>query len=148
MSPLFYTFIFLSSILYFFAICLCCWYFSSYLCKLIYRHFVIGGLHCTYLLNRFLILQTSIKTTKQYLAIAAVTTQTLAVGYRAGPGIDLIDLSGRILRQLSKALHLHNLLLISYYLSLSCFQYYISLIASQHLFNIHNFVALFSYKCI
>ncbi|KAK3706884.1 hypothetical protein RRG08_051287 [Elysia crispata] len=43
----------------------------------------------------------SIKTSKKYSAIAAVTTQTLAVGYRAGCGIDLIDLSGRILHQLS-----------------------------------------------
>ncbi|KAK3762626.1 hypothetical protein RRG08_040394, partial [Elysia crispata] len=45
---------------------------------------------------------TSIKTTKEYGAIAAVTTQTLAVGYWRG--IDLIDLSGRILRQLSSTL--------------------------------------------
>ncbi|KAK3781919.1 hypothetical protein RRG08_064174 [Elysia crispata] len=44
------------------------------------------------------------KTSKQYLAIAAVTTQTLAVGLWSGAGIDLIDLSGRILRQLSSTL--------------------------------------------
>ncbi|KAK3758659.1 hypothetical protein RRG08_000216 [Elysia crispata] len=49
-------------------------------------------------------IKTSIKTLKKYLAIAAVTTQTLAVGFWSGAGIDLIDLSGRILRQLSSAL--------------------------------------------
>ena len=131
-----------------FVICPCNWYFSQYLCNLTDGYFVIGGLHCTDLLNRFLILQTSIKTTKQYTAIAAVTTQTLAVGSMFCVGIDFIDLSGRILRQLSKALHLHNLLLISYYLSSSYFQSSISSIVSQHLFNIHKLVALFSYKCI
>ncbi|KAK3744151.1 hypothetical protein RRG08_064178 [Elysia crispata] len=45
-------------------------------------------------------IKTSMKTSKHYTAIAAVTTQTLAVGYLSGAGIDLIDLSGRILRQL------------------------------------------------
>ncbi|KAK3724964.1 hypothetical protein RRG08_005395 [Elysia crispata] len=49
--------------------------------------------------------QTSIKTSKQYKAIAAVTTQTLAVSYRSGAGIDLIDLSGGILYQLSSKLY-------------------------------------------
>ncbi|KAK3783397.1 hypothetical protein RRG08_005392, partial [Elysia crispata] len=50
-------------------------------------------------------IKTSMKTSKKYLAIAAVTTQTLAVGYLSGAGIDLIDLSGRILRQLSSTLN-------------------------------------------
>ncbi|KAK3730143.1 hypothetical protein RRG08_039919 [Elysia crispata] len=49
-------------------------------------------------------LKRSIDTAKPYQAIAAVTTQTLAVGYWFCAGIDLIDLSGRILRQLSSTL--------------------------------------------
>ncbi|KAK3772929.1 hypothetical protein RRG08_039921 [Elysia crispata] len=49
-------------------------------------------------------IKTSIKTTKQYTAIAAVTTQTLAVGSMFCVGIDFIDLSGRILRQLNSTL--------------------------------------------
>ena len=111
---------------------------------LTFRH---RQIRCTDLLNRFLILQTSVKTTKQYGAIAAVTTQTLAVGSMFCAGIDLIDLSGRILRQLSMALYFHNLLVISYYLSLSYFQSFIIPIVLHHIFNI-KFVALFSYKRI
>ncbi|KAK3782450.1 hypothetical protein RRG08_025473 [Elysia crispata] len=46
-------------------------------------------------------LKTSIKTAKPCCAIAAVDAQTLAVGYFGIDGIDLIDLSGRILQQIS-----------------------------------------------
>ncbi|KAK3704667.1 hypothetical protein RRG08_000992, partial [Elysia crispata] len=45
-----------------------------------------------------------IKTSKEYDAIAAVTTRTLAAGYLSGAGIDLIDLSGNILYQMSSVL--------------------------------------------
>ena len=85
-----------------------------YISFLIQRHVDIRGFHRTHRFNRFLILQTSMKTSKKYWAIAAVTTQTLAIGYWPDAGIDLIDLSGRILRQLSEALYLHNLLLYSF----------------------------------
>ncbi|KAK3697907.1 hypothetical protein RRG08_005856 [Elysia crispata] len=51
------------------------------------------------------LIKTSIETSRQYDAIAAVTTQTLAVGYASHAGIDLIDLSGRILRQISSTLY-------------------------------------------
>ena len=112
---------------------------------LTFRH---RQIRCTDLQKRFLILQTSVKTTKHYGAIAAVTTQILAVGSMFRAGIDLIDLSGRILRQLSNALYFHNLLVISYYLSLSYFQSFIIPIVSHHIFNINKFVALFSYKHI
>ncbi|KAK3724962.1 hypothetical protein RRG08_005393 [Elysia crispata] len=50
-------------------------------------------------------IKTSLKTTKKYMAIAAVTTQTIAVGYTNSLGIDLIDLSGNILYQLSSTLN-------------------------------------------
>ncbi|KAK3725300.1 hypothetical protein RRG08_036694, partial [Elysia crispata] len=49
-------------------------------------------------------IKTSIKTSKEYTAIAAVTTQTLAVGSFLPAGMDLIDLSGRILRLLNSTL--------------------------------------------
>ncbi|RUS70474.1 hypothetical protein EGW08_021765, partial [Elysia chlorotica] len=48
--------------------------------------------------------QSWIKTDKACWAIAAASPQTLAVGYWC-PGIDLMDLSGRILRRLSSTLH-------------------------------------------
>ncbi|GFR85172.1 hypothetical protein ElyMa_002435700, partial [Elysia marginata] len=51
------------------------------------------------------VLQTSITTSKPCWAIAAVDQGTLAVGYHWGDhGIDLIDSSGHILRQLSSDL--------------------------------------------
>ncbi|KAK3800901.1 hypothetical protein RRG08_051136 [Elysia crispata] len=52
---------------------------------------------------------TSIQTSCQCWAITAVDTATLAVGYYAMfhrvPGIDLIDMTGRVLRRLSESLH-------------------------------------------
>ena len=102
----------------------------------------MGGFCCTYLLNHFLFLQKFIKTSKNYWAISAVTTQTLAVS--SWPGIDLIDLSGNILYQMSKAFHLHNLFLICSHLSLSCFQSVEISIVSQGFFNVHTFVFFFS----
>ncbi|GFR92080.1 hypothetical protein ElyMa_002609100, partial [Elysia marginata] len=48
--------------------------------------------------------ETSITTSKPCWATAAVDQGTLAVGYWRVDGIDLIDLSGHILRQLSKVL--------------------------------------------
>ena len=56
----------------------------------------------------FFFLQTSIQTAKPCVAIAAVDAKTLAVGYVDVFGIDLIDLSGRVLRQISKALGFSN----------------------------------------
>ncbi|KAK3748129.1 hypothetical protein RRG08_030562 [Elysia crispata] len=46
---------------------------------------------------------TSIQTPGQCWAITAVDTATLAVGYSGHPGIDLIDMTGRDLRRLSKS---------------------------------------------
>ncbi|KAK3764816.1 hypothetical protein RRG08_015655, partial [Elysia crispata] len=46
-------------------------------------------------------LKASIKTERQYWAIAAVTTKTLAVSDLYGAGVDLIDLSGMLLYKLS-----------------------------------------------
>ncbi|GFN94057.1 hypothetical protein PoB_002056300 [Plakobranchus ocellatus] len=45
----------------------------------------------------------SLQTSRGYYAVAAVTKQTFAVGYfyLAGPGIDLIDKDGQVLRQIS-----------------------------------------------
>ena len=99
----------------------------------------MGGFCCTYLLNRFFFLQTPIKTSKKYWAIAAVTTRNLAVGYTTGPGIDLIDLSGNILYKMSKDFHLHNLFLIYFHLYLSCFQPVEISIVSQGFFNVHKY---------
>ncbi|KAK3757015.1 hypothetical protein RRG08_061628 [Elysia crispata] len=47
---------------------------------------------------------TSIQTYGDCWAITAVDTGTLAVGYDGVPGIDLIDMTGRFLRRLSKSL--------------------------------------------
>ncbi|KAK3801593.1 hypothetical protein RRG08_011918, partial [Elysia crispata] len=56
---------------------------------------------------------TSIQTSCQCWAITAVDTATLAVGYYAMlhrvPGIDLIDMTGRVLRRLSKSLDTQHL---------------------------------------
>ena len=95
----------------------------------------MGGFCCTYLRNRLLFLQTPIKTSKRYFAIAAVTAQNLAVGYSIGAGIDLIDLSGNILYKMSKDFHLYNLFLICSHLSLSCFQSVKISIVSQGFFQ-------------
>ncbi|GFO31615.1 hypothetical protein PoB_005812000 [Plakobranchus ocellatus] len=46
-----------------------------------------------------------IETSKQYEAVAAVNNQTLAIGYWTGQGIDLIDLQGRVLRQICSSVH-------------------------------------------
>ena len=48
-------------------------------------------------------LQRDILTSKDYGAIAAVDRNTLAVGYDGSPGIDLIDLSGQVLRNISES---------------------------------------------
>ena len=54
-------------------------------------------------------LQRDILTSKKYRAIAAVDSKHLAVGYYGSPGIDLIDLSGRVLRNISESdLYHHN----------------------------------------
>ncbi|GFR64619.1 hypothetical protein ElyMa_005511700 [Elysia marginata] len=64
----------------------------------LYRAPRIDVIHVT---PQDLTLKTSIPTTKPYDAIAAVDSTTLAVGY-ARYGIDLINMSGQVLRQLSK----------------------------------------------
>ncbi|GFO23924.1 hypothetical protein PoB_005042900 [Plakobranchus ocellatus] len=48
----------------------------------------------------------SLQTSRGYNAVAAVTKQTLAVGYfyLVDPGIDLIDIDGQVLRQICKFL--------------------------------------------
>ncbi|KAK3717923.1 hypothetical protein RRG08_009350 [Elysia crispata] len=51
---------------------------------------------------------TSIQTPDDCWAITAVDTATLAVGY-LGPRIDLIDMTGRVLRRLSKSLDTQHL---------------------------------------
>ncbi|KAK3778183.1 hypothetical protein RRG08_018198, partial [Elysia crispata] len=51
-------------------------------------------------------LKASIKIERQYWAIAAVTTKTLDVSDLYGAGVDLIRLSGTLLYNLRKALHL------------------------------------------
>ncbi|GFN86859.1 hypothetical protein PoB_001336500 [Plakobranchus ocellatus] len=45
-------------------------------------------------------LQRTLQTSRPYYAVAAVNNLTLAVGYWWGPGIDLIDLGGQVLRQI------------------------------------------------
>ena len=47
--------------------------------------------------------QRDILTSKEYRAIAAVDSNTLAVGQPFSPGIDLIDLSGQVLRNISES---------------------------------------------
>ncbi|GFN81169.1 hypothetical protein PoB_000767500, partial [Plakobranchus ocellatus] len=42
----------------------------------------------------------TLQMSRGYDAVAAVSNLTLAVGYRFGPGIDLIDLGGQVLRQI------------------------------------------------
>ncbi|GFO48520.1 hypothetical protein PoB_007502500, partial [Plakobranchus ocellatus] len=42
----------------------------------------------------------TLQTSRQYSAVAAVNKQSLAVGYSQGPGIDLINLDGHVLRQI------------------------------------------------
>ncbi|KAK3759415.1 hypothetical protein RRG08_047303 [Elysia crispata] len=56
-------------------------------------------------ISNSLSLKTSIQTAKPCVAIAAVDAKTLAVGYFAEFGIDLIDLSGTVLRQISSNFH-------------------------------------------
>ncbi|KAK3793232.1 hypothetical protein RRG08_049944 [Elysia crispata] len=48
---------------------------------------------------------TSIQTSGLCYAITAVDTATLAVGYHDHPGIDMIDMTGRVLRRLGQSLH-------------------------------------------
>ncbi|GFO09014.1 hypothetical protein PoB_003551900 [Plakobranchus ocellatus] len=48
--------------------------------------------------------QRTLQTSAQYGPVTAVSKQILAVGYLRGPGIDLIDLGGQVLRQICSSL--------------------------------------------
>ncbi|GFO27793.1 hypothetical protein PoB_005429800 [Plakobranchus ocellatus] len=46
------------------------------------------------------VLQRTLQVSSEYYAVAAVSRQSLAVGYRFGRGIDLIKFEGQVLRQI------------------------------------------------
>ncbi|GFO27252.1 hypothetical protein PoB_005375700 [Plakobranchus ocellatus] len=48
------------------------------------------------------VLQRTLQVSSEYYAVAAVSRRSLAVGYRFGRGIDLINIEGQVLRQISK----------------------------------------------
>ncbi|GFO09571.1 high-affnity carbon uptake protein hat/hatr [Plakobranchus ocellatus] len=47
--------------------------------------------------------KSTLQTSRNYCAVAAVDKQSLAVGYSTGQGIDLINLEGQVLRQISSS---------------------------------------------
>ncbi|GFN86068.1 hypothetical protein PoB_001257400 [Plakobranchus ocellatus] len=56
-------------------------------------------------LNDKIQVKRTVTTTTQYMAVAGVNNQTLAVSYSSGYRIDLIDLDGQVLRQICSSVH-------------------------------------------